>query len=191
MEKKRTSMILAIIAIVIAIVGMSVSFASFSTQLDINGYAEMGSANRKIYFDNLSQANLTGTALELAHPSIQNESTSITTFDVRLNNPGDAISYTFNIVNDGGLDAKLTTLDIPMPVCRGSGLEKDADEELVCNNLEYTLTKSDGTALSLGDVIEKGESIIVRLTLSYHGDALPYEVVGISNLGIDLIYSQN
>ena len=162
MEKKRTTMILAIIAIIIAIIGMSVSFASFSTKLDINGYAQMGSANWKIYFNNLSQAKLTGTAEELLHPEIRGESTSISSFDVKLNSPGDSISYTFDIVNDGGFDAKLTTLNISKPVCRGSGESKEHDEELVCDNLEYTLKKEDGTTLSLGDVIEKGDAITVN-----------------------------
>ena len=176
-------MVLAIIAILIAIVGMSVSFASFSTKLDINGYAEMGTANWKIYFDNLSQAKITGTSEELLHPEIQGESTSISSFKVKFNSPMDAVSYTFDIVNDGGFDAKLTTLNIPKPVCRGNGESKDTDEQLVCNNLEYTLTKLDGTTLGLGDVIEKGERLTVQLTLFYKGNELPYEKVEISNLG--------
>lgn len=184
-------MILAIIAIVVAIIGMSVSFASFSTKLDIYGYAEMNSANWKIYFDNLSQAKLSGKAEELIHPSIKKGSTSITTFDVRLKGKGDSISYTFDIVNDGGLDAKLTTLSISKPICQGSGEKESYDEKLVCNNLSYSLTKSNDDTFSLADVIHAGERVSAKLTLTYHGESLPYEVVEISNLGIDLIYSQN
>ena len=191
MEKKRTTKVLAILAILIAIAGMSISFDSFSTKLDINGYASMGNANWHIYFDNLSSAEVKGEAEEITHPTITNNSTSIGTYYVKLNRPNDSISYTFDIVNAGGLDAKLTTLNMPKPICVGSGANKEIDEKLVCDHLKYTLTKLDGSTYSLADVIKKEERLTVKLTLTYEGDTLPNEEVKIEGLGIDLNYSQN
>ena len=179
-EKKRTSKIIALIAIIIALLGLSFSFAAFSTNLNINGVGEMSGRDWDVHFESLSNANLVGAAEELQKPTINENTTSISTFGVRFNEPSDSISYTFDIVNDGEMDAKLTTLSIPKPQCTGTG-----------SNLNYSLTYMNNEALRIGDVLKRNSSVKVKITLLYEGNELPFEKVNISNLGITLIYSQN
>lgn len=190
-EKKRTSKIIALIAIIIALLGLSFSFAAFSTNLNINGVGEMSGRDWDVHFESLSNANLVGAAEELQKPTINENTTSISTFGVRFNEPSDSISYIFDIVNDGEMDAKLTTLSIPKPQCTGTGSNKENDENLVCNNLNYSLTYMNNEALRIGDVLKRNSSVKVKITLLYEGNELPFEKVNISNLGITLIYSQN
>lgn len=190
-EKKRTSKIIALIAIIIALLGLSFSFAAFSTNLKIDGVGEMSGRDWDVHFENLSQADINGDVLELSKPSINSNATSISTYKVRFNAPSSSISYTFDIVNDGGIDAKISTLPIYNPSCEGTGNNKDNDEQLVCNNLNYKLTYMNNENLRLGDVIKRNSSVKVKLTLAYEGNELPLEKVNISNLGINLIYSQN
>lgn len=191
MEKKRTSKIIAIVAIIIALLGLSFSFAAFSTNLSIDGAGKMSGRNWDIHFENLSSANLVGAVEELQKPVINGNTTSISTFRVRFNESKDSISYIFDIVNDGEIDAKLTTLSIPEPTCTGIGDSKENDENLVCNNLRYNLTYMNNDSLRIGDILKKNSSVKVKLTLSYEGNELPFQEVNISNLGITLIYSQN
>lgn len=191
MEKKRQWKYLALGAIVIAVSSMGFSFASMSTQLDIKGFATMGSANWSVYFDNLSNANIIGQTIEVKHPTITNNSTSISTFDVKFQYAKDGISYDFEIVNDGGMNAKITTLNLSNPTCTGSGLSSKEDEELVCNNIKYTFQYLDGTEVKIGDVLEKNTRKSVRMTLLYNGDELPVEEVRIMDIGLSVIYSQD
>lgn len=191
MEKRRQAKILAIIAIIIAILSMGFSFASMSTKLDIKGVATMGSSSWDVHFEQLSHATLFGQAIEITHPTITDNSTTISTYDVKFLTTNDGISYDFKIVNDGGMDAKITTLNLTKPLCEGSGASKLSDEQLVCKNLKYTLSYSNGVSLKVGDVLRKGQSVDVRVKLYYDGADLPLEEVKISELGISLIYSQN
>lgn len=191
MEKKRQIKFLALGAIVVAVAGMSFSFASMSTQLDIKGFATMGSADWDVHFENLSNVKLVGQALEITHPTITNKSTTISAFDVKLQSPQDSISYTFEIVNAGGMNAKVTTLNIADPVCETDSKTESEDTSLVCQNLEYTLTYTNGNPVKVGDVLTKNTKEHVELKLLYKGDTLPVEEVRITNLGITMLYSQN
>lgn len=191
MEKKRQFKILTLSAIVIAIVSMGFSFASMSTQLDIKGFATMGSANWDVYFDNLSKATTIGETIEITHPTITNKSTTISAFDVKFQQAKDGISYAFEIVNDGGMSAKITTLNVSTPTCIGSGASATNDEKLICDNLKYSLTYSDGTNVRVGDVLPKKTRKSVKMTLLYDGNELPIEEVRVTNLGIMVIYSQD
>ncbi len=191
MEKKRRNRLIIIVAIVLAIASMSMVYASMSTRLDIHGMASMSGANWDIHFDNLSRANIVGQAKELVHPTITQKSTTIGNYNVKLEQPFDAISYTFDIVNAGGLDAALTTLNISTPTCSGIGDNALDDANTVCRNLNYKLTYMDGSVVKLGDTLNKKSSKKVKLTLEYKSDDMPVDEVKIDNLGIVLIYSQN
>lgn len=191
MEKNRQVKLFAIVAIIIAVAGMSFSFATMSTNLDIKGSATMGSANWDVHFDKLSSAKLIGKTIEVVHPTITNKSTTISEYHVKFQSPNDGVQYQFDIVNQGEMDAILTTLVVPKPSCTGIGNTALSDATLVCSHLEYTLLYQDGTPVKIGDKLNKKETKQVQLKLVYHGSELPIEEVKIDNLGIVLIYSQN
>ena len=187
---------LAMIALlIVSSVAITIGYASFSQILTINGEATVEKSTWKIGFENLSSAILVGTAEEVTHPSISSGGTDIGSYNVNFTTPGDSVSYTFDVVNSGTFDAKLSSITIPVPVCTGSGDNAAADAANVCNHLVYTLTYSDGTAINENDTLNNQTSRSLKLTLIYKDDItaseLPNNDVSISNLSISMYYSQS
>lgn len=194
MEKERTNKILAIVAICVAVAGLTVGFAAFSSTLTINGTGTVKASNWQVRFENLSAVTKTGTASEVTAPTINTNDTNIGDYDVTFTTPGDSISYTFDVANNGTFDAEVTTVTIPTPTCTGTGANAETDATNVCNNLTYTLTYADGTAINVADALTASQKKTLKLTLTYGtsitADKLPSDDVAISNLGITVLYSQ-
>lgn len=199
MERERRSKVLAVIAILIAVVSLGVGFAAYSRELTIDGTATVEASSWEIRFENLGTAQLTGTAVEDTAPTINTNDTNIGDYDVTFKTPGDSVSYSFEIANNGTFDAEITTLTVPTPSCTGSGLQAETDAANVCANLEYKLEYSGsdaatGTAVAQGDALNAGERRYVTLTLTYKdtitAENLPQDDVTIDDLGISILYSQ-
>ena len=176
-------------------VSLSVGFASFSTSLTIDGTGSVKSSSWKVKFENLLPVVKTGTASEVTAPTINTNDTNIGDYSVTLTTPGDTITYTFDITNDGTFDAEITSITVPTPTCTGTSANATADGTNVCGNVEYTLTYDNGTALAVGDKLTAGQSKTAKLKLTYKSTAtveqLPSNDVAISNLGITVVYSQD
>lgn len=190
LSQKKFRIIGILIISCIGIISVSFVYASITSQLSIDGYASMNPAKWSVHFQNLSNANLKGTALEITKPTLQNNSTNISNFNVEFMNVKDGVSYTFDVINDGNLDAKVSSIFIPKPICTGTGSNSYEDENLICDNLNYYLTYTDGTRILAGDSLDKGQSNSLILNLEYSGTQLPQNVVEISGLSITLIYTQ-
>lgn len=188
--KKIFSLIGILFITCVSVIGISFTYASITSKLSIDGYASMNSIKWSVHFQNLSNANLKGTTLEVNKPTLKNNSTSISDFEVKFMNINDGVSYIFDVINDGDLDAKISSIVMPKPVCTSTGDTAYEDSSLICDNLNYSLTYLDGTEIQIGDTLEKGQSKSLVLKLEYLGTKLPQNVVGISGLSIALIYVQ-
>lgn len=188
--KKIFSLIGILFITCVSVIGISFTYASITSKLSIDGYASMNSMKWSVHFQNLSNANLKGTTLEVNKPTLKNNSTSISDFEVKFMNINDGVNYTFDVINDGDLDAKISSIVIPKPVCTSTGDTAYEDSSLICDNLNYSLTYLDGTEIQIGDTLEKGQSKSLVLKLEYLGTKLPQNVVEISGLSIALIYVQ-
>jgi len=103
MEKERKIKSLSLIALVVAVLGLTVAFASLSQTLTINGTAKVDSAKWDIHFENLSFGTVTGDATIITEPTIKDssngkKSTVIGDYDVTLTSPGDSVTYTFDVI---------------------------------------------------------------------------------------------
>lgn len=193
MEKERNGKALAIIALLVAIVGLSVGFAALSTVLTINGTGKVKTSNWDVHFANLgSTPTKVGTATEETAPVLTD--TTVQTFDVSLMTPGDSITYTFDVTNAGSYDARISSITIPTPQCTGTGDNATTDASNVCNNLTYTLKYDNGTAVAANDTLNMGETKHLVLKLEYSSsvtaDQLPTANVTISELQIPIVYVQ-
>ena len=72
MEKDRGAKIIVAIALVVAIVGLTIGYAAYSATLKITGTANVDPAKWDVHFENLSKVKLTGTAYESSKPIIKN-----------------------------------------------------------------------------------------------------------------------
>lgn len=133
MERDKGFRILAIVALCIAVAGLSIGYAALSQDLTITGIATKAAGDWDVHFANLSSPTIVGTA---AVESVANLNFTTLTVDVSVLKPGDSVSYTFDVVNDGNIDAKLSAV----PIINGASaaLEK---------NIHVTLTHADGSAL--------------------------------------------
>ncbi len=94
-----------LIALLIVILAMAFGYAAFATQLNINGTAEIvGDWNVKIV--NIEAQNVSD-GCDYGAPQYTD---TTATFDAKLVNPGDSITYVITIENAGTIDAKLDNI---------------------------------------------------------------------------------
>ena len=179
------------ISLFLSVIGISVGFASMSSQLRITGAANMTPATWKIKFTNLSNPTISGAAEVISNPTIQSD-THIGNYGVKLTRPGDMVVYTFDITNSGDIDAAVSTYIFAEPVVTGTGDKALEDAQIVKDNLVYTLTYLDGTSVQKGDELAASKSVTLKLTVGYDENAnvLPTNAVSINNMDVTFVYGQ-
>ena len=193
MEKERNGKMIAIAALLISIIGLSVGFASLSTVLTINGTGRVQTSNWDVHFENLGGPTLTGTAAIGAEEPVLTD-TTFGDFDVTFTSPKDSITYTFDVENTGSYDAEISAISIPTPSCNVDGDTTAESAVNVCKYLTYTLKYANGDDVEVGDTLAKtnGKESLV-LTLAYGSPSaaeLATENVSIDNLQITMTYKQ-
>lgn len=191
-DNKKVLYGLVALALVLSVVGISIGFAAMSTDLTINGSAEVVPASWDIKFKDLSSPTITGDAEVTTAPTITSD-THIGNYAVKLTKPGDSVTYTFKVANDGTIDAKLTDFIKATPTFTGTGATASADATIVQNNFVYTVTYSDDTAITKNtDELDAESYKTVKLVVGYKADAteLPTNTVTISGLDVTFTYGQ-
>ena len=182
---------LFLVVLAVSVFGLGIAYALLSTTLTISGTTTVSAATWDIHFNNLS-ASSTGDATYTLPQFTSN--TALTDYEIVLTKPGDSVTFTFDIVNSGTISSKLSSLTKGTPSCSGvaGSTSGSTDGPIVCNNLTYSFTYSNGTPVASGDTLNKGETKSVKLTLMYNSSAsqVPSNDVAITNLDITMIYSQ-
>lgn len=171
MEKERGAKVIAIVALLIAVVGLTVGYAAYSSTLTINGTANVDPASWKVNFGYKTGNSLTGTikghATETTAPTLAD--TTISGFDVTLKAPGDSVTYNFLIKNSGTLNARLANFTMGTLTCApnasGSISQEDATE--LCGELKYTLTYADDSTITTGTPLNSNDSKELKLKLEW------------------------
>lgn len=208
MQKDRGGRILAIVAICIAVCGLSVAYAALSSTLQINGTATVTPATWGVEFDptTLSAPVLTGAASVTTAPTIT--ATKIDGYNLTLTKPGDSVTYTFNVKNTGTIDAKITDFTYLTPTYTPNNTDTAAaDKTLVQKNLTIKLTYNAATTtaqtstviaadteVAANQVLKAGQSVTLKLEVAYDeaktSTELPTGTVVVSNYGATIIYGQ-
>lgn len=145
MEGSKKGQQLLIVALVIAVVAMSVGFAatSYSAVLNIQGNTVTAKAAKwDVHFDDTSYTETTGTGYVAASSHTLNGTTL--TYAVTLE-PGQIYETTVTVENEGTFDANLTGITL-------AGLSSAQEEyikySIFYNGTEYT-TSASGLAIAL------------------------------------------
>ena len=109
MERRKDGQIVAIAALAIAIVFMSVGFAVFAQNLNINGTAKVEKAVWDVHFDNNTFQELTGSK---SVTKTFDESNTTLTWSTTLSKPGDIAGFTVDAKNFGTFDANLKSITL-------------------------------------------------------------------------------
>ena len=193
MEKKRRIKILTTMFLVVAVLGLTVAFASLTKILTITGTAESSRSSFDVYFENVtSNAN---NATFTKSPII-NDKTNID-YSVKMSGTSSSAIVNFDVTNNSTFDVDLSELNLGTPTCAATA-DSGIDVSNFCSSLSYTLVYKTGETTTAnveqGNLtIPAGESKHMILTLSYNiTDAinLPSDDVKINNLGVTMNFSQ-
>lgn len=95
-----------IVALLVAVVFMSVGYALLSAQLEVSGSSSIKDASWGVKIQDIKVIAKTGTALGGTPQVLSNLSAS---FDATLSAPGDSVTYQVIVENTGTIDAVLKT----------------------------------------------------------------------------------
>ncbi len=171
MEKDRGFKIIAIVALLIAVVGLSIAYAGYTASLNIEGTATVAGDTWKIEWTDLGAGTVTGKA-SIDGASFQIDASKQTVSGVvgTLNGPGDSISYSWKATNNGKLDAQVSGVTYGALTCTS---EAQAEADAVCDELTLEVKyngitiAADTQATTLGD-LNIGESKDASLTLTWN-----------------------
>ena len=206
MERRRGQIIVLAITFIIAIIGLGVAFAAFSTTLNISGSATVQASSWNVYFTKTSKGSAAGTTGVSVTPTATNTQSGINstasgtgtlktaefTWNGTFKTPGDKLSYTFYIYNKGTYTAKLTTLTKPSVTCTKGG----SAETTVCGYITYNLYTNSGgtTALAANSTLAPDACqqvwLIATLGSSLPASSLPNADVVTNPITVTLVYTQ-
>ena len=159
MEKERSVKLLIISILFMLIAGLTVAFAALSTTLNINGTAYLDAAKWGIRFENLSSPTKIGSATTTGTAKIEeSKAAEITGINVSLSIPGDKIVYTVDLVNKGNINAKI------------DNIEKTVLTQEQQRYLTFKVTDPNGYEIKQGDILEKGETKKITITIEFIKD---------------------
>ena len=159
MEKERRTKALVIVVLLVVIAGLTVAFAALSATLNINGTAYLDAAKWGIKFENLSSPTKIGSATTTGTAKIEEtKSAEITGINVGLSTPGDKVTYTVDLVNEGTINAKI------------DNIEKTVLTSEQQKYLTFKVTDRDGREVSEGDILSKGETRNLTITIEFIKD---------------------
>lgn len=216
-KKKNLGVVTGAVALMVSVIALTVAYATYSSNVTIEGSGTAAAAKWSVKFQNLVGASNSGTtptgtlgnsggfavtSRETSRPTLSQSGTSITNMGVEVKTPGDYVYYVFDIVNDGDFAAEIDTgFTMPTPSCTKGATGVDDDETNVCGLLDYTLnyytpaTQTVGNAVSVGDTYSIGQSRTVILKLQYNTTndqtLLPKDDVTIGNLDITIPFVQS
>jgi len=152
MSEKSKNILLGVL--IVGLVSMTVAYAALSTNLAINGTANVAATSWDIHFTNVKDATASANTLggtndgrvtsmgTLDGASGYNTSatgTLINDVTVSLAKPGDSAKISFDIVNTGTIDAKLASFSKSITKTGGSSAETTND------GITYTITCNSAT----------------------------------------------
>lgn len=126
MEKERKIKVLSLAALIVAILGLTVAFASLSEKLTINGSATVDAATWDVHFTDNVETMVFGDATITTPPEVQTDTLHVKNFAVTLTKPGDGVRFDFKVINDGTITAKQNQIII----YNGLSIETSTEEQI-------------------------------------------------------------
>ena len=181
MEKERKIKVLSLVALIVAVLGLTVAFAALSQTLTINGTASVNAAEWDVHFENLdNEASAYGNASVNKEPVIEGNNI---TFAATLTKPEDQVWFYVDLVNNGTINAeissveisKLCTLQSSIESCdwNNDGVVTQEDIEKVNDNLSFIVYYQDNlAALKEKNKLNVNERRTICVSLSYQKEIL-------------------
>ena len=195
MEKNRTGQVIALLALVVGVVGLSIGFAAFSNVLKIQSNAtvtpdsdtlnvDFSSSLTEVVTDEITPV-ATPNSLVATNAKIDNTNDpTISNLNATFTEPGQKAVYTFYAFNAGELTAYLKSIvyenvtgSSVNKVCTAKTGTTDALVQSACNGISVKVKVgsesevSGGLASITGHMLDKNASEKITVTLEYGADA--------------------
>ena len=157
MEKERRIKTLSIMALIVAVLGLTVAFAALSQTLTITGTASIpnGTSTWNVHFDttygvngvDVSQTSSNGTSYG-QHGDITVSGTSISGINAILTKPGESVTYGFQVKNEGNADGYVNEIVDYIPEgftfdsSKNSGWTKKGTNMVIYNGISGIVIKT-------------------------------------------------
>ena len=153
-QEKFNSLMVAIVAIAAVFGFVSIVWASFTQTLTISSYnATIQPSKWDVKFGTVSALTTTGTATGTAPTGSGTD--KLSGFEVGLMTPGDSVSFTVPMENNGTYAAKITGITLPtigtLSSAADSVQQQSTDITNITPYISVTFTYEDGTALAVND----------------------------------------
>ena len=144
----RDSKLIAIVALVVAIVGLGIGFAAFTTNLTIDSSAKVtpSASAFKVKFKTGTLSCTTHTGSGSATKTGTLADTSISGVEISLTKPGDSVTCTATITVEGDYEAYLTAINTNKLACKGAGSTLGALGSSACSAIKATFSVGSATA---------------------------------------------
>lgn len=189
MNKDNSTKIIALAALVLAVVSITVAFATITSNLKINGTANLSPAF-KVNFMDLSNAIIEGDASISNDPTLK--ATSLTNVKVIFTATNESVTYKFNLKNGGVIPARISSYVKTTPICTGANTDPTIatnDANLVCSNLSFSLTYTDtGDEVKVGDIIPINTNKNLTFAIKFTGNTMPIDMVNVDNITATLLF---
>ncbi len=176
--KNKKKKYLSIVILLLLLVGVTVGYATLSSNLTISGTSSIGVPDWDVHFENLS---VTSGSVSASAPVVSSDKLNIT-YSMALDKPGDFYEFTVDVKNAGTIDAKLSAL----PTLSGVSSAQDA-------YVNYTFTHTDGSAIAAGETLAAGASKNFKVRVEYdrniNSSQLPTTAQEL-NLAVSMNYEQ-
>ena len=142
----------------ILLLGLGVGYAVLSSNLTIEGTSLFKKATFDIHFEDVSITS--GSVTPNSGPTIGSNLTSVS-YNITLTNPGDFFEFTVDAVNDGTIDAMISSITSKMNSTVITTLP---------NYMEYSVTYSDGVTIANNHLLASNDEETYKVRVAYKDD---------------------
>ena len=168
------------IILILLVICLGIGYSYLNTELNINGTANINSANWSVYWNNVQ---VTEGSVSASTPTIDSDKTTVS-YTVTLAQPGDYYEFTVDAVNAGTIDAMIETIDSKL---NGVTMEE------VPAYLDYGISYADDTPLEENQELLHDSTETYKVHIGYadyiEADELPDENQSLS-LELTVTYKQ-
>ena len=215
MEKERTTKIIAVVALIIGVLGLSIGFAAFTRELNItfNESSVTPSGTLDVKFTVTNDKEDTSTTITptlndavAANPATISNGTTISGLNATFSDKGQSVEYNFFVYNNSEYDAYLKNVDFlnytdsnQNKVCTAVSGTSATMVATACNDIVLSIDIAGSTAIITSassfttPKIVAGQIVPVKVTIEYKNDEttsqLPNGDFKIKFGGIKLNYS--
>ena len=188
-RNERTRNIILIV-LAVCLIGITVAYATLSQNLNISGVANVDKTSWDIHFTNVLTPKVEGQATG-GKAVLNSGSTVLTISEGTLSAPGDKITYTFDVINEGDLPAEVETTLTQMESCKA---ENGSDVSIFCNKIGLDLVYADtNIKVQKSDRLLSKEKKTLNLIITYDKDklltTLPTSPIVLSNITSTINYT--